>query len=205
MKRTKPPFRADHVGSLLRPPALKEAREQARQRRDHAADLKAVEDREIERVIGKQEEVGLQADHRRRIPPLVVASRFSLGARWRRKHVMDTGIAFAGGQHARRGREGHRQDRLLPAIRWSSISSSCRRTPSVTPKITIPAPSRDLWPAEPDADRHDGLSGPRSDSSRSRPGLPQGRARVRGRRLPLSAARRSVHRDAVRSRNTASR
>ena len=28
MKRTKPPFRADHVGSLLRPAALKEAREQ---------------------------------------------------------------------------------------------------------------------------------------------------------------------------------
>jgi 5-methyltetrahydropteroyltriglutamate--homocysteine methyltransferase len=27
MQRTKPPFRADHVGSLLRPAALKEARE----------------------------------------------------------------------------------------------------------------------------------------------------------------------------------
>ena len=35
MKRTKPPFRADHVGSLLRPTALHEARAQARQGRDH--------------------------------------------------------------------------------------------------------------------------------------------------------------------------
>src|SRR5580658_9336523 len=61
MKRTAPPFRADHVGSLLRPAALREARAR------HAAgtlpdtDLKAIEDREIERVVKKQEEAGLQA------------------------------------------------------------------------------------------------------------------------------------------------
>ena len=37
MTRTKPPFRADHVGSLLRPAALKEARAQfARFADDHA-------------------------------------------------------------------------------------------------------------------------------------------------------------------------
>ena len=35
-QRTKPPFRADHVGSLLRPAALQEAREQRAKRRDHA-------------------------------------------------------------------------------------------------------------------------------------------------------------------------
>ena len=78
MKRTKPPFRADHVGSLLRPQALKEAREQ-KARRDQRRRRSAVEDREIERVIKKQEEVGLQGDHRRRVPPLVVASTISLG------------------------------------------------------------------------------------------------------------------------------
>ena len=62
MKRTKPPFRADHVGSLLRPAALKEARERRAKGEISAADLKAVEDREIERVIKKQEEAGLQAE-----------------------------------------------------------------------------------------------------------------------------------------------
>ena len=60
-QRTKPPFRADHVGSLLRPAALKEAREQCAKGEINAAALKAVEDREIERVIKKQEEVGLQS------------------------------------------------------------------------------------------------------------------------------------------------
>jgi 5-methyltetrahydropteroyltriglutamate--homocysteine methyltransferase len=46
-QRTHPPFRADHVGSLLRPPALKEAR--ARHAKGELDDvgLKAVEDREI--------------------------------------------------------------------------------------------------------------------------------------------------------------
>jgi 5-methyltetrahydropteroyltriglutamate--homocysteine methyltransferase len=61
MKRTKPPFRADHVGSLLRTSALKEAR--ARRERDEisAAELKVIEDREIEGVIRQQEAIGLQS------------------------------------------------------------------------------------------------------------------------------------------------
>src|SRR5690554_6230095 len=58
--RTKPPFRADHVGSLLRPAALKEARARFAKGEIDAAELKQVENREIERVIRKQEEVGLQ-------------------------------------------------------------------------------------------------------------------------------------------------
>jgi len=58
--RTKPPFRADHVGSLLRPLALKEARaKHAKGEIDDTA-LKAVEDREIAAVIRKQEDVGLK-------------------------------------------------------------------------------------------------------------------------------------------------
>jgi len=61
MQRTKPPFRADHVGSLLRPAALKEAREQ-RARGEISADaLKQVEDREIDNVIRNQEAVGLRS------------------------------------------------------------------------------------------------------------------------------------------------
>jgi 5-methyltetrahydropteroyltriglutamate--homocysteine methyltransferase len=60
MKRTKPPFRADHVGSFLRPAAIKEAREKREKGQISAEELKKVEDREIENVIRKQEEVGLQ-------------------------------------------------------------------------------------------------------------------------------------------------
>lgn len=59
MKRTKPPFRADHVGSLLRPDALKAARAKREAGQLGAEALREIEDREIERVIAKQEEVGL--------------------------------------------------------------------------------------------------------------------------------------------------
>src|SRR5712691_9410579 len=60
MLRTTPPFRADHVGSLLRPAAVKEARAKRAAGTISAADLKAIEDREIERLVKKQEEIGLQ-------------------------------------------------------------------------------------------------------------------------------------------------
>jgi 5-methyltetrahydropteroyltriglutamate--homocysteine methyltransferase len=60
MTRTKPPFRADHVGSFLRPQALKEARAKHEKGAISAAELKAVEDRAVEGVIKKQEEVGLK-------------------------------------------------------------------------------------------------------------------------------------------------
>jgi 5-methyltetrahydropteroyltriglutamate--homocysteine methyltransferase len=60
MTRAKPPFRADHVGSFLRPAALKEARAKREQGKTSAAELKAVEDREIENIIAKQEEIGFK-------------------------------------------------------------------------------------------------------------------------------------------------
>jgi 5-methyltetrahydropteroyltriglutamate--homocysteine methyltransferase len=59
--RTKPPFRADHVGSLLRPPALKAARVKRERGEITAEELEAVEDREIVEVIRKQEEIGLRS------------------------------------------------------------------------------------------------------------------------------------------------
>jgi len=61
MRRTKPPFRADHVGSLLRPAALKDARGRHERGEIGADGLAAIEDREIAAVIGKQEAVGLKS------------------------------------------------------------------------------------------------------------------------------------------------
>src|SRR5450631_245861 len=59
--RNRPPFRADHVGSLLRPLPLKQARAQ-RERGEITGDqLKVVEDCEIAAVIKKQEDIGLKA------------------------------------------------------------------------------------------------------------------------------------------------
>jgi 5-methyltetrahydropteroyltriglutamate--homocysteine methyltransferase len=61
MQRTKPPFRADMVGSLLRTQALKDARDQLQRSEIGPEALKKIEDREIRAVIRRQEEIGLQA------------------------------------------------------------------------------------------------------------------------------------------------
>jgi len=61
MPRTEPPFRADHVGSLLRPAALKQARDKRSRGEITAEALREVEDREIANVIRKQEDVGLKS------------------------------------------------------------------------------------------------------------------------------------------------
>jgi len=59
-QRSKPPFRADHVGSILRTAPIKEARAKHEKGEITAAQLKEIEDREIEKIIRKQEEIGFK-------------------------------------------------------------------------------------------------------------------------------------------------
>jgi len=59
--RQKPPFRADHVGSFLRPKYLLEAREQKAKGEISAAQLRAVEDKAIAEIVKFQQDVGLQS------------------------------------------------------------------------------------------------------------------------------------------------
>jgi 5-methyltetrahydropteroyltriglutamate--homocysteine methyltransferase len=60
-RRTSPPFRADHVGSLLRPPALLQAREAFAAGRLTSEQLRAAEDEAIRAVVQMQADVGLQS------------------------------------------------------------------------------------------------------------------------------------------------
>jgi 5-methyltetrahydropteroyltriglutamate--homocysteine methyltransferase len=60
-RRTKPPFRADHVGSLLRPAELLKARAEFAAGRLDADELRGVEDTAIRAAVARQEEVGLQS------------------------------------------------------------------------------------------------------------------------------------------------
>ncbi|MFC3394752.1 cobalamin-independent methionine synthase II family protein [Brenneria rubrifaciens] len=60
MAITRPPFRADVVGSLLRPEAVKQARIQYQSGEIDASQLREVEDREILRVVELQRKAGLQ-------------------------------------------------------------------------------------------------------------------------------------------------
>ena len=139
-QRTKPPFRADHVGSLLRPAALKKARKQRAKGQIDVAELKAVEDREIERVIKKQEEVGLQSitdgEFRRSWWHL----DFLWGLDGVEKHVMDSGVAFAAVTTRNEGvkvtgKLGFSGHPMLEHFKF--VAAHTRRTP----KITIPSPS----------------------------------------------------------------
>jgi 5-methyltetrahydropteroyltriglutamate--homocysteine methyltransferase len=61
MPGTRPPFRADHVGSFLRPKYLLDAREQAAKGEITKAQLRAVEDRAITEIVRFQEDVGLKS------------------------------------------------------------------------------------------------------------------------------------------------
>jgi 5-methyltetrahydropteroyltriglutamate--homocysteine methyltransferase len=61
MAKINPPFRADHVGSLLRPPALLAARQRFFNGEIPIAELRQIEDQQIADVVKKQEAVGLQS------------------------------------------------------------------------------------------------------------------------------------------------
>jgi 5-methyltetrahydropteroyltriglutamate--homocysteine methyltransferase len=140
MQRTKPPFRADHVGSLLRPASLKAGREQRAKGAIGAAELKAIEDREIERVIKKQEEVGLKAvtdgEFRRSWWHL----DFLWGLDGAERYVMEQGIAFQGLQTRAEGarivgKVGFSNHPMLEHFKF--LKAHATRMP----KFTIPAPS----------------------------------------------------------------
>ena len=60
MRRDQPPFRADHAGSLLRPPQLLQARDRAKRNEITAQELREIEDRAILDVVRMQEDIGLQ-------------------------------------------------------------------------------------------------------------------------------------------------
>ena len=139
MKRTKPPFRADHVGSFLRPAALKEARAKYEKGAISAAELKAVEDREIEKIVKKQEELGLQlatdGEFRRSW------WHFDFLGMLDGVEVYDTeqGIQFRGVQTKAQGL------RIVGKIAFSDHPmlehfKFLKAHAKVTPKMTIPAP-----------------------------------------------------------------
>jgi 5-methyltetrahydropteroyltriglutamate--homocysteine methyltransferase len=139
-QRTKPPFRADHVGSLLRPAALKEARERRAKGEITADALKVVEDRAIEEIIKKQEAVGLQAISDGEFRRSWWHLDFLWGLDGVERHVMDTGIAFAAVTTRNEGvrvtgKIGFTGHPMLEHFKFLKAHTGR------TPKMTIPAPS----------------------------------------------------------------
>ena len=140
MQRTKPPFRADHVGSLLRTAPVREARAKRAKGGITADELKAVEDREIGNIIKRQEDVGLNSitdgEFRRSWWHL----DFLWGLAGVERYAMDSGIAFAGVTTRAEGARvtGPLDFRGHPMIEhFRFVQAHTQRTP----KMTIPAPS----------------------------------------------------------------
>jgi 5-methyltetrahydropteroyltriglutamate--homocysteine methyltransferase len=140
MPAARPPFRADHVGSLLRPAALKKARERHAKGEIGAEALREAEDRAIADAIKKQEDVGLQpitdGEFRRSWWHL----DFLWGLAGIERHVMDAGIAFAGVQTRNEGTSvtgkiGFSGHPMLEHFKFLKAHTG------KTPKMTIPAPS----------------------------------------------------------------
>jgi 5-methyltetrahydropteroyltriglutamate--homocysteine methyltransferase len=140
MKRSKPPLRADHVGSLLRTAAIVEARKKREGGQISADDLKAVEDREIEEIIKKQEQTGLQSitdgEFRRAWWHLDFLERLS-GAE---SFYREQGVAFHGVQTRPKGvrvvgKLGFGGHPMIEHFKF--VQARTTRTP----KMTIPSPT----------------------------------------------------------------
>src|SRR6201997_1211229 len=150
MQRTKPPFRADVVGSILRTAPLKEARAKREKNEITAAALKEVEDREIEKIIKKQEEVGLK-----------VATDGEFRRSWWHFdffgmldgveiYELDHGIQFQGVQTKPRsirvnGKIGFGKHPMVEHFRFLKAHTK------VTPKMCIPSPTVMHFRLEPGA------------------------------------------------------
>jgi 5-methyltetrahydropteroyltriglutamate--homocysteine methyltransferase len=138
--RTAPPFRADHVGSLLRPAPLKEARARHAQGAITSAELKEIEDREIEKVVRKQEDVGLKLATDGEFRRSWWHFDFFRGLDGVTFYTTDRGIQFHGVQTKAEGikitgKIGFSGHPMLEHFKF--LKSRAR----VTPKMTIPAPS----------------------------------------------------------------
>jgi methionine synthase II (cobalamin-independent) len=139
-KNVTPPFRADHVGSLLRPAPLREARQRHAEGTLDAAGLEAVEDREIRRVIGKQQELGLRGITDGELRRSWWHLDFLWGLDGVAEHHADFKVGFVGATprtagvrvDGKIGFSGH------PMLRHYRFLHEHARA---APKLTIPAPS----------------------------------------------------------------
>jgi 5-methyltetrahydropteroyltriglutamate--homocysteine methyltransferase len=139
-QRTSPPFRADHVGSLLRPSAIKTAREQRARNEIDAAALRAIEDREIEKTISKQEQIGLKLATDGEFRRSWWHFDFFRGLAGVTFYTTDHGIQFHGVQTKAEtikieGKIGFASHPMLDHFKFLKAHTG------VTPKMTIPAPS----------------------------------------------------------------
>ncbi|MFC4944875.1 5-methyltetrahydropteroyltriglutamate--homocysteine S-methyltransferase [Pseudonocardia sp. GCM10023141] len=147
MQRSEPPFRADHVGSLLRPPELLAARERFAAGTLDAPGLRAVEDAAIREVVAMQERLGLQTvtDGEFRRTSWHMDFIYQLGGITRTDEQIRVQMRNAAGGNdfttaglAVTGRVGLEHPIFADDFRFLAAQID---TGTAVPKLTIPAPS----------------------------------------------------------------
>ncbi|MFG1927375.1 5-methyltetrahydropteroyltriglutamate--homocysteine S-methyltransferase [Cryptosporangium sp. NPDC048952] len=143
--RVRPPFRADHVGSLLRPPQLLGARAEFAAGRLPAEELRQVEDDAIRTVVREQEDVGLRSatDGEFRRTSWHMDFIYQLGGIHRADEQLtvqfrnaEGGIEFTSAALRVDGKV------TLPSPIFADAFSFLKdTTKTATPKLTIPSPS----------------------------------------------------------------
>ena len=144
-RRTEPPFRADHVGSLLRPQPLLAAREQLAAGTLDADGLRAVEDAAIREVVALQEEVGLQSatDGEFRRTSWHMDFIYQLGGITKTDQKIQVKMRNAAGEGAftSAGMAVTDKIRLEHPIFADDFRYVASQVGTTTPKLTIPSPS----------------------------------------------------------------
>jgi 5-methyltetrahydropteroyltriglutamate--homocysteine methyltransferase len=147
-QRTKPPFRADHVGSLIRPQELREARQAHLEGRLPAAELHALEDRLIREAVAMQERVGLQAvtDGEFRRTSFREVLFESIDGFSKDRVETDFSFSYADGSSRRATPVPRAVARLT---RSGSMAAGdftfLKAATKATPKVMLPAPSLAHW------------------------------------------------------------
>jgi len=142
LQRTRPPFRADHVGSLLRPAALKDARVQRERGEIPAEALTEIEDRTIEALIAKQEAIGLQSITDGEFRRASWQTDFLQALDGIETFLGDRKLKFQGGPQPKqwvsrvKAKLGHFSGHPQIA-QWKFVADHTRQTA----KVTIPSPS----------------------------------------------------------------
>jgi 5-methyltetrahydropteroyltriglutamate--homocysteine methyltransferase len=146
-QRTTPPFRADHVGSLLRPPEVLDARRRFEAGEIDAEERRAVEDDAIRSVVKMQEDVGLrlatdgefrrQSWHMDFIYRLGGISRAELAGQTAQFHTA-SGQTIVSAQGALRVDGKVRLEETIFGEDFAALQSM---TTTATPKLTIPSPN----------------------------------------------------------------
>jgi 5-methyltetrahydropteroyltriglutamate--homocysteine methyltransferase len=148
--RNKPPFRADVVGSILRTAPLKEARAKREKGEITTAQLTEVEDREIEKIVKKQEEVGLKCATDGEFRRSWWHFDFYDGLDGVQIQELDHGIQFQGVQTRPRtpritGKIGFSNHPMLEHFKFLKAHAK------VVPKMCIPSPATLHFRLEPNA------------------------------------------------------